>query len=280
MKAVKKINNNVAVCVDNNGDELVAFGKGIGFCRMPYEIKDMRKITMTFYRLDTHNFQLLKEIPENIFEISAQIVNRAQKVLARELNPNVIFSLADHINFAIIRQKKYREMNLPFSYDVKQLYPKEFEIGKMALGLVKKQLDVNLPESESTAIAMHFINSQAANITSITSDTFNLISEKTIVIIENYFQITIDQNEFSYNRFIMHLRYYLIRIAENKQIVDEASQAIIQAFKQESPRIYECTKQIVAMIDDVLNNKSTDDELFYLMIYVKRIVVKSLNTKE
>ncbi|KRM96002.1 beta-glucoside operon antiterminator [Liquorilactobacillus aquaticus DSM 21051] len=280
MKAVKKINNNVAVCVDGNGDELVAFGSGIGFCKMPYEIKDLRKITMTFYRLNTHNFQLLKEIPEKIFDVSAQIVNKAQKILSHELNPNVIFSLADHINFAIIRQKNYKELTLPFSYDVKQLYPKEFEAGRMAINLVEKELDVNLPQTEITAIAMHFINSQVINIPSITDNTFNLISVKAISYVESYFNIRIDQNGFSYNRFIMHLRYYLIRISENKQIVDEASIAMIRTFKQESPKIYKCTKQIVVMIDEILNSKSTDDEMFYLMIYVKRIVVKSLNNKE
>lgn len=31
MKAIKKINNNVAICVDSNNKELIAFGKGIGF---------------------------------------------------------------------------------------------------------------------------------------------------------------------------------------------------------------------------------------------------------
>ncbi len=31
MEVVKKINNNVAECVDNNGKHLIAFGKGIGF---------------------------------------------------------------------------------------------------------------------------------------------------------------------------------------------------------------------------------------------------------
>ena len=31
MKVVKKINNNVAICLDSNNCELVAFGKGIGF---------------------------------------------------------------------------------------------------------------------------------------------------------------------------------------------------------------------------------------------------------
>ena len=33
MKAVRKINNNVAICIDNNHKELIAFGKGIGFQR-------------------------------------------------------------------------------------------------------------------------------------------------------------------------------------------------------------------------------------------------------
>ncbi len=33
MKVIKKINNNVALCVDNHKKELIAFGKGIGFPR-------------------------------------------------------------------------------------------------------------------------------------------------------------------------------------------------------------------------------------------------------
>ncbi|WP_368259898.1 CAT RNA binding domain-containing protein, partial [Clostridium paraputrificum] len=37
MIVVKKINNNVAICLDNNNNELIAFGKGIGFPATPYE---------------------------------------------------------------------------------------------------------------------------------------------------------------------------------------------------------------------------------------------------
>ena len=31
MKVVRKINNNAVICIDGNGNEVVAFGKGIGF---------------------------------------------------------------------------------------------------------------------------------------------------------------------------------------------------------------------------------------------------------
>ena len=51
MKVVKKINNNVAICLDSNNCELVAFGKGIGFPKMPYEIQDLSLIDRTFYDL-------------------------------------------------------------------------------------------------------------------------------------------------------------------------------------------------------------------------------------
>lgn len=73
MKVTQKINNNVAVCIDGNGNELVAFGKGIGFPKIPYELTDLNQIEMTFYRINVHNFQLLKEISDGIFEVSAKI---------------------------------------------------------------------------------------------------------------------------------------------------------------------------------------------------------------
>ncbi|WP_304470951.1 CAT RNA binding domain-containing protein, partial [uncultured Faecalibaculum sp.] len=52
MKAIRKINNNVAVCQDAGGSELIAFGKGIGFPAMPYEIENLDVIDRTFYDLN------------------------------------------------------------------------------------------------------------------------------------------------------------------------------------------------------------------------------------
>ncbi|MBA1393021.1 hypothetical protein EQ500_03915, partial [Lactobacillus sp. XV13L] len=44
MQVIKKINNNAAICLDQNQDELIAFGKGIGFPKTPYELTDLSKI--------------------------------------------------------------------------------------------------------------------------------------------------------------------------------------------------------------------------------------------
>ena len=101
MQVIKRINNNVAVCLDQNNDELVAFGKGIGYPKTPYELTDLSKIKMTFYRIDSRNFKLIKEIPESVLEVSTDIVQQAQNILNQDLSQNILFSLADHINFAI-----------------------------------------------------------------------------------------------------------------------------------------------------------------------------------
>ena len=282
MKVVKKINNNVAVCLDNNGDELVAFGKGIGFPKMPYELTDLSKISMTFYKLNFHYYQLLKEIPAEIFEISATIVNEAQQLIPHALNPNLVFTLADHIHFAITRLNDYDGLQLPFSYDVEQLYPAETKVGYDAVKMINKQLKINLPTSEVTAIAMHLVNSQSPEISSADTATLNSddLIEQATKIIEQQFDIVINRKSFTYNRFTMHVRFYIKRVKEQEQITENVNEVMFNTMKDEEPQIYIGAKRIADYIDDILKTKSTQDEIFYLMIYVKRIVNQETGRKK
>lgn len=275
MRVVKKINNNVAVCLDNNGEEVVAFGKGIGFGKLPYELTDLNKISMTFYKLNYQYYQLLKEIPSDIFDISAEIIKRAEKEINRPLNPNVIFSLADHINFAITRIKKYKNAQLPFSYDIEHLYPQETKVGYYALDLIKRNLNIDLPISEVTAIALHFVNSQEPeSATDGKEKDINELITQSTKILEQEFDIEINKKEFIYNRFIMHLRYYVLRVRDNEQLSENDNKDLFYTMKEKEPRIYLGAKRIADYIDNELKTQSNDDEIFYLMIYVKRIVNK------
>lgn len=36
MRVVKNINNNISLCLDSHNNEVIAFGKGIGFMKPPY----------------------------------------------------------------------------------------------------------------------------------------------------------------------------------------------------------------------------------------------------
>jgi beta-glucoside operon transcriptional antiterminator len=272
MKVIKKINNNVALCVDNHKKELIAFGKGIGFPAMPYEIKDLSSITMTFYRMDQSFYKLLEEIPEEIFEISAVIVKKAQLTLDCSLNPNLLPGLADHIHFALKRIKKYKEMKMLFSYDIEQLYPAETLLARYAVELIEKKLSVKLPDSEVTNIAMHFVNAEEESIEESDKefDADQLIDEIT-VLIEQTFETDIDRAGFNYNRFVMHFRYFLKRIEEKKQFIDDNG-AVFATLRDEKPQVYHCALQISDMIVVRLHTEITQDEILYLMIHINRII--------
>lgn len=271
MKAIKKINNNVAICIDSDNNELVAFGKGIGFPMMPYEITDLSQIFMTFYRIENQFYKVLKDIPENVFEVSALIVHEAMRKLRSNLNPNLVISLADHINFAMVRMKNFKEMKILFAYDVQHLYPLETEIGKYAIELIEKKLNVKLPDSEITTIAMHFVNAEEESIDDTDSKQVVDLIDRITALIERSFTIKIDRKNYNYNRFVMHMRYHLQRILNNTQF-SEDNKALIDSMKQSHPEVYEVAIKGGGMISGTLNSSVTESELLYLMIHIARII--------
>ena len=117
MRVIKKLNNNAAICVDDNGNQLIALGNGIGFPKTPYVLKDMKKIRKTFYGVNAKYYGLLNEIPDEIFTVSSVIVDQIKRKITRDMNPNIVFTLADHIKFAYDRYKKGLMVQAPYSYD-------------------------------------------------------------------------------------------------------------------------------------------------------------------
>lgn len=272
MRVEKKINNNVAVCTDGNGQELIALGRGIGFPKTPYELTDLSKIDMTFYRVSSQTVQMLTTISEDVIMVSSKIVQLAQTKLQNQFSTNVVFSLADHISFAIERIKKNEIFDFSLSYDIQHLYPKEYDVGLKALQYVKEDLKIIFPKAEATAIAMHFINAREVSSQNIsksnTDNTLNLI----IGTIEDQFNIKIDKKSFAFNRFKIHLQYFLKRIESNKQIHDKISVQLIQDMMENNYQIFKCGKEIVAQLNEKYRTEITDDEMFYLMIYIQRIM--------
>ena len=280
MRVLKKINNNVAICVDKNDQQLIAMGKGIGFPKTPYELTDLSKIEMTFYRVSEQTKNMLESIPENVIEVSYEILRYAQKKLLNNLYPNVLLSLSDHIGFAIQRANKGLNFDYSLSYDIKHLYPAEYEVGLFALKLVKEEFQVQLPDSEAVAIAMHFINAREFPLKTYSDDLSANLLETVLRKVEDHFKISLDRNGFSVSRFKIHFKYYLDRLKENKQISNEISQKLFKDFIAEHTNIARCAEDIVSTIDEQLHTHTTDNEMFYLMIYINRMINKVRGTKD
>ena len=123
MKAIKCINNNVAICLDSSGNEVVVFGKGVGFQKPPFEV-DLSKIDRTYYDIEPNVISMIGGISEEVLKLSSEIIDYARNSLDSITNSSVVFTLADHISFAIKRYQKNMQITLPIINDIEELYEK------------------------------------------------------------------------------------------------------------------------------------------------------------
>ena len=203
MRVVKNINNNISLCLDSHNNEVVAFGKGIGFMKPPYDVP-LSKIDRTFYDVSEEQIGLLNRIPEEVLETAAAIVDLANETSGHQFRENVVFTLADHIDFCIQRQKEHIHFKLPLFYEVRQLYPEESKIGQKALQIIRQRLGVELPREEGAAIALHFVNYQAQEVQGDTVD-YGAIIDETTRTVEEELHVSIDKDGFNYYRFVTHI---------------------------------------------------------------------------
>lgn len=217
MKLVKKINTSAALAIDRTGHEIVVMGKGIGFPQMPYKLDDLSKIERTFYDVDPKYLGMIAELSQPIVMVCADIADQAGIELDCSLNPNLPFTLADHIQFAAERLKKGVDLTTPIAYDIRHLYPREAAMADMALKMLNEQTGMNLPASEAISIAMHFINAEAES-----GDMHSLMLSMQVIakvneIVESSLHIQLDKDSYNYSRFATHLRYLIQRLQAGVQ---------------------------------------------------------------
>lgn len=270
VRIIKKINNNAALGLDGSGTEVVVLGRGIGFPDIPYELNDYSKIQRTFYDMDPRYVQMAAGIPDEVLEASADIAEQAEMELECELNPNLPFTLADHLNFALERLRSGTVLNTPLSYDVRHLYPKEAALGRRALDILEEYTGNRLPDSEAVSVALHLINAENES-GDIHSTLLALkITGDVDDIIEKELNIRLDRDSFQYSRFAMHLRYLIQRLMSGQQ-VDDQGVSLLGQMRREYPQIYVCAKAVVAYFASTWNWQCNDEELLYLMLHIYRV---------
>lgn len=272
MKVIRNINNNVAVCLDDNNHEVIAFGKGIGFQKAPYEIS-LAQIDRTYYNLEPHYIALLNELPEDVMDVTFEIVQKGSVYLGVEFNRAFWFSLCDHIHFAIENLKKGIVLSNPMLNEIRHLYEKEMLLGKWSVNHIEKRLSVRLPQSEAGNIGLHFINAERQVKQKPEKDGMEHFVEDITDIIESEMNLIIDRNDFSYSRFVTHLKFLLKRSSKISQSKTE-TEKMYDSVCDELPELENLMEKIKEYITAVLHNEPGKEELLYLMLHINRLCAR------
>mgnify|MGYP000847343171 FL=1 len=272
MKIIKKINNNVALGLDGNGNEMIVCGKGIGFGVMPYELTDLRKIDRTYYDIDRRYYDLLSIIPDEILQLVKKLVDIAQRKLGGNFNPNLVFILSDHINFAVERNRKGMDVPILYSYELEYEYPELTKIAEFFIERVNRQMNTNLGKGEVTSVMMHFLNSMEKGsrdeLPSGYQEKINRIVNQIIRIVESMLNRKLDQKSFHYFRFKNHLKFFISR-KERKEEFADIDEVLYQNIKMDNPDIDRCVSRIDDYLFEEFGERSTHEELMYLMLHIK-----------
>jgi len=268
MRVVKNINNNVSLCLDSRGREVVAFGRGVGFARPPYDLP-IEKIERTFYNIKSIYVDMIADIPEEIMNLSSDVVDYANELLGGKCNPNVVFTLADHIWFAIKRNTENIRLKFPLLVEARQMYANEMRIGQYAVRLIRERLNLSLSQDEATTITLHIVDYGLIDADNFSTSREQTRIEKCTEVVEKYMGLEVDRSGFAYSRFVSHMYYLLGRLSSDRP-VDTENQKMFEALKEEYPEIYYCAVKISEVLGVRLNN----EELLYLILHINRLCAR------
>lgn len=278
VRVIKKLNNNFAICVDRDGDEFIAYGKGIGFPKTPYEITDPTVIDRRFYDVDQKYLALFNELPEKVLHFTVKLVDIARNELDYELNPNIVLTLADHINFCIQRAKQHIYVQMPLIYEVEQQYPREGKLGRYALKQIERRFAVQLNQNEASGIALHFVNARynaktKRDVTMHWQQMYDDVLEDTVSIVEGEMGFVINRSSFNFARYSSHLMYLLQRLGTGG-VLDSNISEMYRSLREERPRIARCVELIGDYFHKKWNLSLREEEKLYLLLHINRICTR------
>lgn len=274
MLILKKINNNVALASSDAGEEIVVFGKGVGFHEMPYELEDESVIQRVFRDVDEKCIGGFANIADDVLLVASDIVAMADKALDCALAGNLVVCLADHLQYALERTGDGIAIENPLSHEVAFVYPREVELGRRGIELVSERMGVNLPESEITSIALHLVNAEVDGMGS--SQDIDLVMKSTVIleratqVIEGQLGQQLDRTSYAYVRFVAHLRFLIRRLMRGGCKETENSGLFRQAAR-DFPDAYRCAAGINEYLKRDYNWSCSDEEMLYLMMHVNRL---------
>ncbi len=249
-------------------------GKGLGFNVQVGDEVTLMNIEKKF-RIDdessTNGFaQFISNLSEEQLRLTERIISFAKKELSVELSDYLYLGLTDHINFILKRIQDGINIRNPLLWEIKKSYPKEFEVGKYAKSLIQKQYQITVPEDEAGSIALHIVNAQKT-INSINEIVKELdIIQDILRIIRYHFSINLDEDSINFERFFVHVKFFVYRVLNNTQLLGQ-NEMFYQKAVNEWKDSFDCVCKIAHYLEKAKDSKISDDEKFYMMVHIHRL---------
>lgn len=272
---VKKIlNNNLILVSDERGKEHIVMGKGLRFSNtVGKELveSDVEKIYVLKEENTKNYMSLLKDAPTEYVEAVQEAVRLANLWSEKELNEQLFVSLFDHLIYALERYHNHIVLQNRMLWEIKQFYPKEYQVAEKVLAYLNRELCVELPPEEAGNIAFHLVNALPGQ-KDMENTILGIKMQKNIFnIIQVSFQKKLDVNSMNYARLVIHIQFFLQRLFQDAMLCDQGV-VILDHIREKIPKELACARQIQKYIENIIHKSITEEEIGYLAIHISRVV--------
>lgn len=261
---------------NHQGQEVVVMGKGLAFQKKAGQVIEEDKIEKIFKLADQTIYEklieLLKDTPEKYLELADKVLQYATSQLPYNLDEYLYIALTDHLHFAISRYKQGIELKNALHWEIRKYYKEEYRVALHALDIIEEEANVRFAEDEAASIALHLVNSQLSDGNIDETIQITKMVNNILTIVRYHYQVPLDEDSVSYDRFLTHLRFFALRyvrkeVAEGQQTDD----FLLEQVKSKYQEAYRCSEKVAKYVEKDFNWVISDDEKIYLTLHIHRV---------
>lgn len=279
VKIHKIINNNVIMFIDENGNEVVAMGRGIAYKRKIGDLIDESSVDKCFYQADKCFNDRFKEIvsviPTEYIELANDIIQFVKISTNKKFSDSLYISLSDHIYSSIQRFSEGVQLKNPMLWEIKRFYEPEYEAALKAVEMIEERFAVKLPEDEAGFITIHIVDAELDNCTLEDVYQITKVIQDIHNIVRYFFKMEFDTKSIHYYRFITHIRFFAQRLITKTTYIDDPDDSLFHILKEKYKNSYQCVLKIEEYIKKNFDYEISNDEKLYLMVHIERTIYKT-----
>lgn len=266
----KVLNHNavLAVSAEDNTEYLI-MGKGLGFGKKVSErietTENDRIYTLAQQTGRGAAKELAKTISPEYLEITNELLDSAEEVFGK-LDRNILFPLADHIEFAVKRIYQHEEISNPLTGDIRVLFHMEYKAAEKLSEILKNRMDITIHEDEIGYVALHIHSAACDSNVSEAMQTAAAV-RKCITFLEESMGRSISVMSLSYNRMMNHIRYMVFRTLKGEHLKLNMNDYMAIRY----PESYEIARQVCEQLGKELHHELEEVEIGYLAMHIERI---------
>lgn len=278
MYRIKKVlnHNSIIGIASENHHEYLIMGKGIGFGKKVAERIEPRPDDTIYSLQETTERGDVKDLACSVqpvfLEIANAILIEAEKTF-HTLDRNVLFPMADHLEFAVKRIQNHEEIHNPLTDDIRVLFHLEFKTAERVRPILKEKLNISITDDEVGYLALHIHSaiqdqnvSQAMKIAQAVRECISLVEQET--------GKPIDVMSLSYNRLMNHIRNMVARALTGEKLKLNMNDYIEIKF----PQAFESAKFICKQIEKDLKCEFCETEIGYLAMHIEQVTSNELDS--